>query len=423
LFQKGNANLIRPATSAGGVRGLVLRFGAMIATTKLYHADSLRSTFHARVVGHGRFGGAASVILDQTAFYPESGGQMADRGVLGGVDVTDVQIGDDGVIHHMLAGAAPDVGADVDGAIDRARRRVHMALHTGQHMLSRALVDVARADTVSSRLGETACTIDVDQAQVADRDLARAEDLVNSIIDDDLTVRAFFPEPAELAALPLRRAPKVETDVRVVAVGDFDVSPCGGTHCLRTAQVGGVAVTGVERYKGKIRVTFAAGRRARVELAEKAAILSALGRDLTCGPAEVPAALAKLRRELVETREALGQARAQLMDRLADDLIAAARARGDTTVRALVPDADGNALRILAKRITAEPGFVALVAATTAAGTQVLAARGAGSGFDCAAFIKGLPGARGGGSAERAEGRLPPGAVDWDALAAAPTRS
>src|SRR5262249_3425100 len=162
-----------------------------------------------------------------------------------------------------------------DGTIDRARRRVHMALHTGQHTLSRALVDVARADTVSSRLGETACTIDVDQAQVAERDLARAEDLVNSIIDADAPVRAFLPEPGELAALPLRRPPKVETDIRIVAVGEFDYSPCGGTHCLRTAQVGFVSVTGVERYKGKIRITFAAGRRARAELAGHASVLQA----------------------------------------------------------------------------------------------------------------------------------------------------
>jgi alanyl-tRNA synthetase len=382
------------------------------ATEKLYHADSLLARFQARVVGHGRLGAASTVILDRTAFYPESGGQMADRGALAGAPVVDVQIDDAGVIHHRVDGPLPGIGDEVEGTIDRARRRVHMALHTGQHMLSRALVDVARADTVSARLGETACTIDVDQAQVAERDLARAEELVNAIIDDDAPVRAFFPEPGELATLPLRRAPKVETDVRVVAIGDFDVSPCGGTHCLRTAQVGLVAVTGVERYKGKIRVTFAAGGRARAELAGHAALLGTLGRELTCGPAEVPAALAKLRRELAETREALGQARARLAAELADGLIAAARARGETTVAAFLEDGDVEALRVLAKRIAAEPGLVALLATPT----HVLAARGPGSTFDCAAFVKRLPGARGGGSAERAEGRLPPGPVDWPTL-------
>jgi len=383
----------------------------MAETVKLYHADPLLHDFAATVVAHGRLGDAPSVVLDQTAFYPESGGQMADRGVLAGAAVRDVQVDDDGVIHHVVEGPLPDVGASVAGTIDRARRRVHMALHTGQHMLSRALVDVARAETVSARLGETACTIDVDLAKIEERDLARAEELVNSVIDDDAPIRAFFPDPAELAALPLRRQPKVASNIRVVAIGDFDVSPCGGTHCLRTAQVGFVRLTGVERYKGKIRVTFASGRRARDELGAQAQLLVGLGRELTCGPAEVPTALAKLRRDLQETREALGAARARLMDRLADALLA----EGAPVVTALVEDADAEALRILAKRITGEPGRVALLAAAGPEGILILAARGAGSTFDCGAFIKrtaAAHGGRGGGRPEIAEGRLPAGAVD-----------
>ena len=105
----------------------------------------------------------------------------------------DVQVDDAGRVHHMLDGALPDVGLVIEGEVDRERRRVHMALHTGQHMLSRALADLAHAATVSSRLGETACTIDVDQEAVEERRIAAAEDLVNSVIDDDFTVRAFFP--------------------------------------------------------------------------------------------------------------------------------------------------------------------------------------------------------------------------------------
>src|SRR5262249_48061547 len=162
----------------------------------------------------------------------------------------------------------------------------------------------------------------VDRAGVEERDLARAEDLVNSIIDDDAPVRAFFPEPGELASLPLRRQPKVESNIRIVAIGDFDYSPCGGTHCLRSAQVGLVRLTGVDGSKATIGVTFPAGRRARDELGAHSQLLVGLGRELTCGPAEVPTAFAKLRRELQETREALGLTRAGLMDRLADALLA-----------------------------------------------------------------------------------------------------
>src|SRR5262249_6482366 len=125
-------------------------------TPRMYYDDPRTLEFTARVVAHAAWNGAPSLILDRTAFYPESGGQMADRGTIapGGVPVVDVQVDDDGVVYHVIAGELPPVGAELAGSVDPARRRLHMSLHTGQHMLSRALADVARGETVSSRLGE-----------------------------------------------------------------------------------------------------------------------------------------------------------------------------------------------------------------------------------------------------------------------------
>src|SRR5690349_19989833 len=139
-------------------------------TEKLYWADPFTSTFETNDARVGRFGDRPSVILDRTLFYPEAGGQLADTGMLTIGDVTlaidDVQIDDDGVIYHHphdLAASTfdPDVAVRVVGAIDLARRRDHMAQHTAQHALSLSLVDVAKADSVSARLGANACTIDV----------------------------------------------------------------------------------------------------------------------------------------------------------------------------------------------------------------------------------------------------------------------
>src|SRR5262245_62289519 len=135
---------------------------------------------------------------------------MADRGVLGGVAIVDVQEDDAGIVHHILGGERPPPGAELRGEIDRARRRLHMALHTGQHMLSRALLDVLAGETVSSRLGETVCTIDLSLGKVDEREIARAESLVNSVVEDDLAGRAFFPGPAGPASLPLRRPPQAD---------------------------------------------------------------------------------------------------------------------------------------------------------------------------------------------------------------------
>ncbi|MET0592921.1 MAG: alanyl-tRNA editing protein, partial [Polyangiaceae bacterium] len=178
------------------------------STERLYYDDPLLLEFRARIVAQAQFQGKPSLLLDRTAFYPEAGGQMADRGVLGQLEVLDVQADDHGAVHHLVAGELPSIGDEIAGRIDGARRRVHMALHTGQHMLSRALLDVAKAETVSARLGESACTIDVDVANMSERDVAKAEDLANAVVDDDVVIRSYFPDPAELKSLPLRRPPK-----------------------------------------------------------------------------------------------------------------------------------------------------------------------------------------------------------------------
>jgi alanyl-tRNA synthetase len=389
----------------------------MPATERLYFDDPLLLTFTARVVAHASYGGAPSAVLDRTAFYPEAGGQMADRGALAGHAIADVQADDAGVVHHVLAGGAlPAIGDTVEGTVDRARRRVHMALHTGQHMLSRALADVASAETVSSRLGESACTIDLDLETVDERRVAEAEDLVNAVVDDDVPVRAWFPSAEELAALPLRRAPKVKEAVRVVAVGDFDFTPCGGTHCVRSAEVGLVRVSGVERYKGRARVLFTAGKRARAELWQAAGVLGDLAKAFTCGPLDVPAGVDKIRRELAEARDALGRVRGRFADALHTTLAAQAAATGRAV--AVIDDAGPDLLRALATRITAAPDAVAFLAGRGPDGLAVLVARGSASRFDCGAFLKSAAaqaGGRGGGRPERAEGRLP-GDADWAAL-------
>jgi alanyl-tRNA synthetase len=338
--------------------------------------------------------------------------------------VRDVQVDDAGAVHHVLelpeGSSLPAPGTELTGEVDRARRRVHMALHTGQHMLSRALVDVANAHTVSSRLGETLCTIDVDLDALDERHVAEAEELVNSLIDDDVPVRAFFPTPEELATLPLRRAPKVTDNIRVVQIGGFDVSPCGGTHCTRSAQVGLVRVLGVERYKGKGRVLFSAGRRARGELWEEAGILRSLGRAFSSGPRDVPTAVDKLRRDLTEARETLGATRARLAELTATELAAALEQSPDKRVVAVIDGAGPEQLRAIAARLTSRPEAVVLLAGRTPEGMPVLIARGSGSTFGCGAFLKRAAeasGGRGGGRPEHAEGRLP-AHTDWPALAA-----
>ncbi|MFY0576066.1 DHHA1 domain-containing protein [Cystobacter fuscus] len=235
-----------------------------------------------------------------------------------------------------------------------------------------------------------------------------------------MPIRAFFPTPEELAALPLRRAPKVTDNVRVIHIQGFDVSPCGGTHCTRSGQVGMVRVLGVERYKGKGRVLFSAGGRARSELWQEAAALRALGRSFSCGPLDVPASVERLRQDLTDVREALGAARAKLAEHTAAGLVAQFERSPDARVVAVLEGASPEDLRSVAARLTQRPDAVVLLASRTPEGLSVLITRGSGASFGCGAFLKRAAeaaGGRGGGRPEHAEGRLP-AHTDWPALVA-----
>jgi alanyl-tRNA synthetase len=351
-----------------------------------------------------------AVVLDRTAFYPEAGGQLGDRGQLAGLEVVDTQETDDGTIVHLIAGEPPAVGARVTGELDWVRRRQHMAQHTAQHLLSGALLDRAQAVTVSARLGESNLTIDVSRDRVPDAELAAAEDLANEIVDDDVAIRAWFPDPDELARLELRRDPKVTADIRVVAIGEFDFSPCGGTHTARSSQLGAVHITGAERYKGMTRVTFTTGRRGRAELFSRDGVLRGLASQFSCAPGEVPAAIDKLKRDA----EASGTELTQLRSRLATTI--AAQLPGTGRAIAALPG-DAELLRSVAAKLVAA-GRDAILCAPDETGATVVMMRAAGSSLDCGALWKQLAaklGGRGGGRADRADGRLTSTVADWPA--------
>lgn len=374
-------------------------------TEKLYWSDPHASTFETTGAAAGELGGKPSVVLPRTLFYPEGGGQLGDVGTLAFGDTTvtviDTQVDDRGVIHHLVGAAVTlDASSPVRGTVEAGRRRDHTVQHTAQHALSRALADVARADTVSARLGTTTCTIDVSRATVPDAELHQAEDLVNALVAGDVEVRALYPTAEELARLPLRKAPKVtEGVVRVIEIADFDLTPCGGTHCTRTGQIGQARIVGLEKHKGMLRITFHAGLRALADARSKHAALAALAADLTCGVADVPGAVAKLRAELKGTRAQLDATRTELVELVAAATLAglAADAGPVIVLPLLRPNDDVGALRVLAGKLASDPRVVALAGGLDPQTGElvVVVQRGRDAPFDCGAFVgaeaRGLP--------------------------------
>lgn len=387
-------------------------------TERLYFDDPYLQTFTARVVDRASIDGRAAVALHRSAFYPEGGGQPGDRGTLNGVAVLDTQADND-VVWHIVADRVLD--DEVEGRIDWGRRFDFMQQHHGQHLLSAAAEDQFGARTVAVHLGEEICTVDLDHPGCSIEQLAELEDATNAMIWADAPILARFVTPEELQQLTLRKPPQAYDRIRIVSAGDFDHSPCGGTHPRRTGEVGSVLLRRSDRYKGGARIEFVCGGRAVREYRAKNRIVIGLSADLHVGYAELPGAIERLRTAEERSRKALERAQARLVEHEAVELIAHAERISDTpVVVAAFDDRTLDNLRLLARAI-AERGGVALLG-LRAEKAQLVFNRAAGSAWDMGALLRvAAPsvGGRGGGNADAAQGGGPDAARLNEALAAA----
>jgi len=206
------------------------------------------------------------IVLDGTYFYPEGGGQPADRGRIewdgGGAEVTDVQKQHGDVRHYTgdRAGALPEKGATVEGIIDEERRQTLRRTHTAQHVVSKVVLDEFDAQTAGNQIHTDRSRIDFEPADFVAEDVSLIEARSNAILDRNLTVtKAEMPRDRAEAETPDGRGlldliPDHVDPLRMVAIGDFDLCPCGGTHVDQLAEVGRIRITdrtskgaGVER--------------------------------------------------------------------------------------------------------------------------------------------------------------------------------
>ncbi|HUV14647.1 MAG TPA: DHHA1 domain-containing protein [Acidobacteriota bacterium] len=230
-------------------------------TERIYYTDSFTQEFSSRVAEKLLWEGNPAVRLESTCFYPESGGQPADQGHLNGIAVIAVaERGDD--IIHVLEQDQFNENDQVEGQIDWDRRFDHMQQHTGQHILSQAFLRELNGKTESFHLSSTFSTIDLSLESLTREELYRAEDSANQIVFQNRRVRVHSVDPSDQRDLPLRGESERSGKIRVVEIEDFDFSPCGGTHCNRTGEVGPIKILRWERVRKKVRAEFVCGWRA-----------------------------------------------------------------------------------------------------------------------------------------------------------------
>ena len=388
-------------------------------TLRLYRVDPFLRRFSARVTALASVDGRPAVTLDQTAFYPTSGGQACDRGALGGVAVVDVSERDDGQILHALARpAGVAVGDRVEGEIDWPRRFDHMQQHTGQHVLSAACVRVAGLDTLSVHMGDEDCTIDLPTPRLEPALIERVEDAANQAIYDDLPVIAREVTAAELPGIPLRKPPTVTGLIRIVEVQGLDWSACGGTHVASTGQIGMIRVYKAEKRGNETRIHFHCGRRALLDYRQADAVAGELADAFRVSRRELPQAVERLRAEAQAARKALADAQ----DRLAEaDAAALLRDAADTAggaspvlIARVFMDRDAPQLKAIARRLTAGPGVVALLGAPGEKASLCFA-RSKDAAGDMGQLLRealAALGAKGGGSPDFAQGGGVPASPD-----------
>jgi alanyl-tRNA synthetase len=406
------------------------RGGEAQMARRRYYYDSYEREFASHVTGVRALGArGTAAALEETAFYPASGGQPPDHGALAGVRVVDV-FEEDGEIWHLLARGlesralepeapepeALEPGTRVKGSIDWERRFDHMQQHSGQHILSQAFLRALDAQTTSVHMERT-CTLDLATPSLDPEGLERAAHLANGIVMENRPILIDEVRAEDAAALGLRRPPKQTGLIRVVEVREFDRSACGGTHVRATGEVGPILIRGWERYKGGVRVEFLCGWRALRHYREARGLLDDATAKLSTGDADLVAAVTRLQDRVRELERDLDLARRQVLDQEADRLIAGAgdpagAAGAESAMPRVVavafPDRAIEELRMLARALTARPRIVAALAAEPE--RRLIVARSVDAGVDAAAVLRAALApfdGRGGGRREVAEGAAP----------------
>lgn len=288
-------------------------------TRKLYETESYIRDFQAVILkcfplenASKRTDGAAyGIILDQTAFFPEGGGQTADTGNLGNAIVLDVQEMD-GEIVHLTDIALPE-GEEVNGILDWEVRLRKMQNHTGEHLISGIVHQQFGYNNVGFHLGTDGVTVDFDGI-LTDAELAFVEYIANRVVAQNKAVTVSFPTPEEAAAMEYRSKLDLKENIRIVTIEDWDVCACCAPHVSTTGAVGGIKLLDSENWKGGIRLHMLCGLDALDDYHKRYENTVRISNLLSVKQLETAAAVERLMKQMQAEHEESGRLRRALLD-------------------------------------------------------------------------------------------------------------
>lgn len=289
----------------------------MQPTRKIYYEDTHILDFTARVLSceTEESSGNRLIILDQTAFFPEEGGQKADAGTINGIPVLDIQLNGK-VLTHILPPAqdadAIDIGSTVTGHVDWEQRFDFMQQHTGEHILSGLAHSRYGCNNASFHLGYEEVTMDFDR--VLSWEQIRVLELeANRVIQQNLPISTYFPSPQELQSIAYRSKLDLTEDVRIVDILGVDLCACCAPHADTTGQVGLLKVVGLQNHRGGVRLNILCGMRAIKDYTNRQDYLSDLTVLLSAKPENIGDAVRRLQSESQGRQERINALQAKLL--------------------------------------------------------------------------------------------------------------
>ena len=366
-------------------------------TEKLFWNDPYQTEFAAAVLEQFDAPDGPAVVLDRTCFYATSGGQPNDLGAINSIPVRDVRI-ESGRIVHILEKPLDSTAAT--GVIQWNRRFDHMQQHSGQHILSAAFYRLYNAETSSFHLGEQYCSIELSKPDLNESQIREAEQVANDVLFAAMPVNSFFVEPARAAEYPLRKQSDLAESLRIIQIGNFDLSPCSGTHVKNSGEIGVIFVHSFEKLSQSCRVTFLCGNRVRAHHHKEVAVLKTLSKTLTTSVELLPDSVAKLLTQTKELRKENMQLKEKRLKAEAMELLVKSEDWNETHLLVRCFDRPYEEVRYIAQRLSEQTGVLGALASIS--DKRVVFFKHPGIRFDLkAAFASFLSatGARGGGPA------------------------
>ena len=349
-------------------------------TRLLYYESPRTAEWQTEVVNVLTKDGKYHVVLAETNFYPEGGGQPADRGTIAGIPVEHVYE-QDGEVYHVLPSAPSD--KKVACKLDFARRFDLMQQHTGQHLLSAVMFNKYGWETGSLHMGEDELSIDVLTPEVTPEALKEIEAAANDVVTRDLEIKTHIVTPEEAKKFPNRKIPPTAGTIRIVEISTHDFSPCCGTHVARTGEIGLIKITGTQKMKAEMRLFFKCGGRALRDYQAKQEIITKLSQLFKADQGKLLARIEAHDAEAKAHWKELTDLKERLLKVEAGDL---ARSATSPVIRKTYEDKSFNDLMSLSKYLLQAGDFIMILASVPE--KRLLFARSEKYSVDCGKLMK-----------------------------------